>query len=118
MGEVGEFRTVQLGCKLRLSFQENPMTHVRKIVRIQSKPGLAAATRAALIELQHATQAEPGCREFIFFQALGDEGSFLLIEDFASTEALNQHMQLPHTQAFFARDLVAGIRPIERNWMS
>jgi quinol monooxygenase YgiN len=94
------------------------MTHVRKIVRIQSKPGLAAATRTALIELQHATQAEPGCREFIFFQALGDEGAFLLIEDFASTEALNQHMQLPHTQAFFARDLVAGIRPIERSWMS
>src|SRR3712207_7067920 len=36
-------------------------------------PGLAAATRAALIELQHATQAEPGCREFIFFQARSEE---------------------------------------------
>jgi len=94
------------------------MTHVRMIVRIQSKPGLAAATRAALIELQHATQAEPGCREFIFFQAIGDESAFLLIEDFASAEAFNQHMRLPHTQAFFARDLVASVKPIERNWMS
>lgn len=94
------------------------MTHVRKIVHIQAKPGLAADTRTALIELQHATRAEPGCREFIFFQALGDENAFLLIEDFVSAEALNQHMQLPHTQTFFARDLVAGIRPIDRSWMS
>ncbi|HZH10312.1 MAG TPA: putative quinol monooxygenase [Microvirga sp.] len=94
------------------------MTNVRKIVRIQAKPGLAKATRAALLELKQATQAEPGCQEFIFFQALDDESAFLLIEDFASAEALDRHMQLPHTQAFFARDLVAGIEPIERSWMS
>lgn len=94
------------------------MTNVRRIVRIQSKPGLAAATRAALIELQRATHAEPGCREFIFFQALDDDSAFLLIEDFANTEALDHHMQLPHTQAFFAKEVVAGIKPIERSWMS
>ncbi|MGO4387220.1 putative quinol monooxygenase [Microvirga sp. 2YAF29] len=94
------------------------MTNVRKIVRIQTKPGLAEAARTALTELQQATQAEPGCREFIFFQALGDENAFLLIEDFTDAEALNQHMKLPHTQAFFARDMVAGIKPIEKNWMS
>lgn len=94
------------------------MTHVRKIVRIQAKPGLASAARTALIELRRATLAEPGCREFIFFQALDDENAFLLIEDFASTEALDEHMRLPYTQAFFAKDLVAGIKPIERSWMS
>lgn len=94
------------------------MTNVRKIVRIQAKPGLAEAARAALNELKQATQTEPGCREFTFFQALDDESSFLLIEDFASAEALARHMELPHTQAFFARNLVAGIEPIERNWMS
>ncbi|KLK91239.1 hypothetical protein AA309_21455 [Microvirga vignae] len=94
------------------------MTNIRRIVRIQSKPGLAAATRAALIELQRATKAEAGCREFILFQALDDESAFLLIEDFASAEALDRHMQLQHTQAFFAREMVAGIKPIERSWMS
>lgn len=94
------------------------MTNVRRIVRIQSKPGLAAATRAALIELQRATKVEAGCHEFIFFQALDDESAFLLIEDFASAEALDRHMQLPHTQTFFAKDMVAGIKPIERSWMS
>ncbi|WP_112664221.1 putative quinol monooxygenase [Microvirga flavescens] len=94
------------------------MTNVRKIVRIQAKPGLAASTRTALLDLQKATQTEAGCREFLFFQALGDENSFLLIEDFANHEALDQHMKLPHTQAFFARDLVAGIKPIDKGWMA
>jgi quinol monooxygenase YgiN len=94
------------------------MTNVRRIVRIQAKSGLAAATRTALIELQQATQSEPGCREFTFFQELSDESAFLLIEDFASAEDLDLHMKLPHTQAFFARDMVADIKPIEKGWMS
>jgi quinol monooxygenase YgiN len=93
-------------------------SNVRKIVRIEAKPGLASSARAALVELQRATETEPGCREFVFFQALGDESSFLLIEDFADLDALDRHMKLPHTQAFFAQELVAAIRPIERGWMS
>lgn len=95
----------------------NNGTNVRKIVRIEAKSGLGAATRAALIELEQATRAEPGCREFLFFQALGSETSFLLIEDFSDNAALDVHMKLPHTQKFFAQDLVASIRPIERSWM-
>lgn len=95
----------------------NSGTNARKVVRIEAKSGLGAATRAALLELEHATRSEPGCREFLFFQALGSDTSFLLIEDFADAAALDAHMKLPHTQKFFAQDLVASIRPIERAWM-
>lgn len=95
----------------------NNATNVRKIVRIEAKPGLATATRVALLELELATRSEPGCQEFLFFQALGSDTSFLLIEDFADAAALAVHMKLPHTQKFFAQDLVASIRPIERTWM-
>ncbi|MGO4704242.1 putative quinol monooxygenase [Microvirga sp. 2MCAF38] len=101
-----------------MAYSSSTTTNVRKVVRIEVKPGLADAARAALLELQHATHAEAGCVEFVFFQALGDSHSFLLIEDFATPEALDQHMKLSHTQAFFARELVAGIRPIERGWMA
>lgn len=93
-------------------------SNIRKVVRIEVKPGLASAARTALLDLQKATHAEPGCREFVFFQALDDEAAFLLIEDFADSDALAHHMSLPHTQAFFARELVASIRPIEPGWMS
>jgi len=92
-------------------------TSLRKIVRIEAKPGLADAARAALLELEQATRHEPGCREFLFYQALGSDTSFLLIEDFDDAAALDIHMKLPHTQKFFAQDLVASIKPIERTWM-
>ena len=45
---------------------------------------------------------------FTLFQALGDEDDFVLLEHFVSDEALKAHMQEPHTQAFFAKQLVAG----------
>jgi len=97
---------------------ENKSQNVRKIVRIEAKPGLAGAARTALIDLERATQAEPGCREFRFFQALDDEQAFLLIEDFADADALERHLGLPHTQAFFGLNLTASITPIERAWLS
>ncbi|HYD99020.1 MAG TPA: putative quinol monooxygenase [Alphaproteobacteria bacterium] len=100
-----------------MSFQE-PSLPVRKIVRIAAKPGLADAMRAALRELELATKAEPGCREFRFFQALTEPDAFLLIEDFTSAEALEGHMRQPHTRAFFARNLAASIAAIERGWLS
>ena len=94
------------------------MTKIRRVVRIEAKPGVAEQMREALLALQQATAAEAGCDEFGFFQALDRAHSFLLIEDFADQAALDLHMQTPHTQAFFARDLVAGIAPIQRAWMS
>jgi len=97
--------------------QTNAM-NIRRIARIEAKPGLAASMRAALLELEQATREEEGCREFTFFQALGDESAFLLIEDFASADALETHMKLPHTQGFFARQLAASIKLVEPAWMS
>lgn len=88
------------------------LPNVRKIVRITAKPGLAPTLRAALLELEQATHTEPGCRAFQFFQALGDENAFVLFEDFADAQALARHMELPHTKAFFARELVASIKPV------
>lgn len=88
--------------------------NVRKFVRIEAKPGLAGALRAALLDLERATREEPGCREFRFFQALSDDNAFLLLEDFADADALNQHMALPHTRAFFGLNLTASITPFER----
>lgn len=95
-----------------------PAARLRKAVRLTAKPGQGAAMRAALIALQAATAAEPGCHEFEFFGALADADSFLLLEDFEDAAALALHMSLPHTQEFFARDLVASINPIAPGWLS
>lgn len=90
----------------------------RKIVHITAKPGSADAVRAALLALEAPTRLEEGCNGFTFFQSLSAPEHFLLIEEFASAAALALHMQLPHTQAFFARDLVAGIAPVAKDWLS
>lgn len=85
------------------------MTAVRKLAAIAAKPGAAAALRAALVRLEEATRAEPGCREFRFYQALGDLERFVLVEEFADEAALAVHMRLPHTRAFFELGLTAAI---------
>ncbi|MBB4039662.1 quinol monooxygenase YgiN [Microvirga flocculans] len=92
--------------------------NIRKIVRIEAKAGLADQMRAALLELERATRPEPGCREFMFFQALDNPGLFLLVEDFANAAALEEHMKLPHTQKFFSLGLAASVKPIDPAWMS
>lgn len=91
---------------------------LRKIVRITGKQGEAVELRAALAELETATLREAGCVSFTFFQALTNDDQFLLIEDFVSETDLDLHMQQAHTRAFFARNLVASIAPITKDWLS
>lgn len=93
-------------------------TNLRKIVRLTCRDGGAAEMREALIELQRETLREPGCVEFQFLQALTAPESFLLIEDFASAEALESHMQAPHTTKFFATGLLLSGTPIDKAWLS
>lgn len=95
-----------------------PNPNCRKVVRLTAQPGAADAMRTALIDLRTATIAEPGCVEFEFLQSLTDAEAFVLIEDFASAEALEAHMQAPHTKGFFAKGLLARGAPIERSWLS
>ena len=94
-----------------------PNSNIRKIVHIEVKPGQAEAARDALAQLEEATRREDGCVSFQFFQALSAPHSFLLIEDFRDRAALDVHMGQPHTRAFFARELVAAIRPVEPGWL-
>lgn len=98
--------------------QQESSMNIRKIVHIVSQEGKSTAMRDALAALQQATRAETGCREFTFYQAITEQESFLLIEDFADQAALDAHMAMPHTKAFFDLGLVAGIRPVERGWLS
>jgi quinol monooxygenase YgiN len=95
------------------------MSHnARKVVRLRANDGAAAETRKALIELRQDTLAEPGCDEFEFLQSLTDEGFFVLIEDFASPDALETHMQAAHTKRFFERGLLASGNPVTLDWLS
>lgn len=86
---------------------------VRKLAHITAKPGQSAALRAALQALETATRQEPGCVEFTFYQALTTDASFLLLEHFTDQQALQTHMQLPHTQAFFQMGLTENVSAVD-----
>jgi quinol monooxygenase YgiN len=89
------------------------MSNIRKVVLIEAREGMAEILRAELIQLETATLREEGCNAFRFFQALTEPHSFLLVEDFRDAAALERHLGLPHTRAFFAKGLVAAISPID-----
>jgi quinol monooxygenase YgiN len=88
-------------------------TPVLKLARVVGHPGRAAELREALLALEAATRREPGCVAFTLFQALSEAEDFVLLEHFESAAALQSHMQEPHTQAFFAKQLVAGVKAID-----
>ncbi|HZF78814.1 MAG TPA: putative quinol monooxygenase [Rubrivivax sp.] len=90
-------------------------TAIKKLARITAKPGQASALRDALRELEAATRQEPGCQEFTFFQALSDPEAFVLLETFSGQAALDSHMAMPHTRAFFNAGLVAGVEVVTMN---
>lgn len=90
----------------------------RKIVRLTAAEGAAPRMRDGLVALQAETVREAGCIEFEFMQSLTAPHSFLLIEDFASPEALATHMDAPHTKAFFALGVLERGAPIDKVWLT
>lgn len=86
---------------------------IRKLAHITAKPEQSVALRAALQTLETATRQETGCIEFTFYQALTNESSFLLIEHFTDQQALQTHMELPHTQDFFRASLTEHISAVD-----
>jgi len=82
---------------------------ISKIAYIRAKPKSKIILKQALLDLERATLLEPGCVFFSFYQSLSDVESFVLIESFADHQALEKHMQLPHTVQFFGLDLVQRI---------
>jgi quinol monooxygenase YgiN len=85
------------------------MHTIRKLAHIRARPGGAPALRAALARLEQATRQEPGCRGFTFYQAITTPEDFVLVEHFVDAAALQQHMVLPHTRAFFEAGLVEHV---------
>lgn len=53
--------------------------------------------------MTQATEAEPGCLAYRFYSDISDDNTFLIFEQWETAEALERHLQRPHTAAFSAR---------------
>lgn len=84
------------------------MSEIAIIVRYQAEAGKGDQVAALLGRHSAATNAEPGCVDFVALRSTEDPDSFVLYERYASREAFEAHQASPHFEGI----AVAQIRPL------
>ncbi|MGD9570713.1 MAG: putative quinol monooxygenase [Thermoleophilia bacterium] len=86
------------------------MSEVVVVVVAQAKPGQGDAALAAFGEVSVPTHAEEGCIRYALHRSAADPDQIVLVERWASREALDEHLATTHLQEFRASsgDLWAG----------
>jgi quinol monooxygenase YgiN len=82
------------------------MTQVQLIARHTVKAGEETAVFAALNQLIAAARTEPGNLAFEAFRSFDDERSYVLLERYASREALAAHRDTPHFRRYVLEEIV------------
>ncbi|MCE7869084.1 antibiotic biosynthesis monooxygenase [bacterium CPR1] len=77
------------------------MIHVTANIEVQ--PGKEEDLVAAMAAVVGPTRAEEGCLEYHLHRSPEVSTRFLMIERWASPEALAAHLQTPHIKALFAQ---------------
>jgi quinol monooxygenase YgiN len=75
--------------------------NLRVVATIPTDPGQAEAVRAGLRDLVAATQQEEGCVSYDCFESGAVPGTFVMVEEWASQEAMEAHMATPHIAEVF-----------------
>jgi quinol monooxygenase YgiN len=88
---------------------------VKLIARIDVKPGHEEVVAAALRELAPPSQAEAGCIRYEVCRVKDDATKLLVLEEWESQAALDEHMATPHFQAFAGKigEALAGPPSLE-----
>lgn len=69
------------------------------------------ATKSAITDMEIASQAEAGCISYRFTQELSHPQRMIVVEQWASVDALKTHFGAPHMAAFSAA--LAAHPPLE-----
>ncbi|MEH2261001.1 putative quinol monooxygenase [Nostoc sp.] len=76
---------------------------IRIVARIIALPNKVEELKAVLLELIEPTRQEVGTIEYKLLQNQYDPTDFTFVEEWASSEALNTHLDSPHFQAAAAK---------------
>lgn len=89
------------------------MTQVTVIATLHARPGQEVALEARMRSMIEATRREAGCIRYDMHRAADDAASLIMVEYWASAEALQAHDDSAHMAALVA-DLPALVdRPVE-----
>jgi quinol monooxygenase YgiN len=73
------------------------------VVLFRARPDRVGEAEAAFAEAVPPAHAEEGCTAFAVHRVAGEPERFVLVERWASREALDQHLTTPHLAAFRER---------------
>ncbi|ANH37784.1 Putative monooxygenase [Nocardioides dokdonensis FR1436] len=71
------------------------------VATIPTDPAQGDAVRAGLNELVAATRAEEGNVSYTCYESAAAPGTFVMVEEWASQEAMDAHMTTPHMAKVF-----------------
>lgn len=72
------------------------MSELNVVAIIPAKPETEDAVRAALQALVVETRQQEGCLAYDLFESSSSPDTFVMVERWASQEALDQHLASPH----------------------
>ncbi|RKD75145.1 quinol monooxygenase YgiN [Sinobaca qinghaiensis] len=67
---------------------------------LQAEPGKEEALRKELKKAIAPSQAEAGCLEYVLYESEAQDGVFIFSEKWKDEEAVQQHIQSEHYQAY------------------
>lgn len=73
------------------------------LAKVKAKEGMVKEVKQELMSLVATTRSEPGCIDYNLHQSTDDESLFMFYENWTSKQALDEHIQAPHLQAFIAK---------------
>jgi quinol monooxygenase YgiN len=76
---------------------------VTVIARFKAKPGMEETVRQEVMNLVAPTRSEAGCINYDLHQSSDDPSLLMLYENWVSKEALDEHLAMPHLEAFKAK---------------
>lgn len=80
---------------------------------VEIDPAQREAAMDAARTVMAATRTEPGCLEYTIAADVDDAGRFVILEKWASAEALAAHFETPHMAAFQTAMAGLGVRRMD-----
>lgn len=68
------------------------------VARLVARPDSIEALRPLLLGMLEPTRKEAGCIRYELINNRANPAEFLFVEEWASQEAINAHMETPHLQ--------------------
>ncbi|OLP18160.1 hypothetical protein BST81_14180 [Leptolyngbya sp. 'hensonii'] len=96
-----------------------PTETITVTARFKIKPGLEGMLRRELDTVMALTRNETGCISYNLHQSDSDPLQFLMLEQWVSQEALDEHLQMPYIKSLFVKAAMLLAEPVELDfWKS